>query len=414
MFFSDYIKLLLPAAALAAVICLAASPAYAEFRLEPAVSVSEEYNDNIFLAPNDPESDYITRIVPSIRLRYGTALWDWDLSYAYDYRYFARHAIEQNDTHRMNLVNHTRLLDDFLSLDIRDTYRRISLSPARDYTQESLFVNQSDSNVFTVNPYLRIRATSTDTVTMGYIYLNSWYEDPSAIDKIHNAVYIETSHELASRFSFSTGYKYNNETNDAEDYTKNDFYVFGLYEYMDGGIVSLTLGNSWFDFETGESTTQVFWNGTIVHKLPTVSFSFLAALNYLDDPQGTLTREDSYVVTLSKQTERTGVSGSFGLREYRSAKTKHLRTSVYFGTGTLSHALTTQTTIIGSLTVERLVDDRSNTYTSRYLPALRLEHELLERATLALHYRYTNVYSPDYYFNNYQNNRISVEITARF
>ena len=414
VFFSDHTKLLLPAAALAAVLYLAAAPAYAEYRMEPAISVSEEYNDNIFLEPNDPDSDYITRFVPSFRLSYGTAFWDWEVSYAYDYRYFARHAIDQDDTHSLNLLNHTRIMDDFLSLDITDTYRRVSLYPARDFTEESFFVNQSDSNIFTASPYLTIRASSTDTITMGYLFVSTWYKASSAIDKIDNVVYILTAHELTSRLSFSTGYRYTDEQNDAEDYTKNDIYVFGIYEYTDGGTLAVTLGNSWFDFDTRESTTQVFWDGTIVHRLPTVSFSFLAALNYRDDPQGTLIREDRYVATVAKETERTNISASLGLREYRSAKTKHLTSSVYFGTGTLSHALTTQTRIIGTLTVERLADERRNMYTSRYLPALHLEHELLTNVTLAVHYRYTNIYSQDIYENNYQNNRVTAEIRASF
>ncbi len=44
----------------------------------------------------------------------------------------------------------------------------------------------------------------------------------------------------------------------------------------------------------------------------------------------------------------------------------------------------------------------------------RFEHLFTENLTLALDYRYTNVYSPDVYVYNYFNNRFSVELRKVF
>ena len=50
----------------------------AEFRIQPGIALSEEYNDNIFLVPEKMEYDYIARISPSINIIYNGPFWDWN------------------------------------------------------------------------------------------------------------------------------------------------------------------------------------------------------------------------------------------------------------------------------------------------------------------------------------------------
>ncbi len=136
--------------------CYSASAHGAEFSLQPAITVSEEYTDNLFLTTTNRSEDYITRIVPSIRWTYKAPLWDWDVAYAYDHRYYAKFRDDQ-DLYTLDLKNHTRILGDFLQLDVEDVHARKPLSVVRDWTQESLFLNQTDINTFIVTPYIRMR-----------------------------------------------------------------------------------------------------------------------------------------------------------------------------------------------------------------------------------------------------------------
>jgi hypothetical protein len=78
-----------------------------EFRIQPAIALSEEYNDNVFLAPNDRRADYITSVVPSVRFAYKAPLWDWDVNYSYNYRYYARNTIDTDKTHTLSFANQT-------------------------------------------------------------------------------------------------------------------------------------------------------------------------------------------------------------------------------------------------------------------------------------------------------------------
>src|SRR5512135_3677122 len=84
----------------------------AEFRIQPALTIGEEYNDNIFLVPENTHTDYITRVVPSFDLKYKAPLWDWDVNYAYDYRYYEKGTIKNDSTHALNLRNHTTIMQD--------------------------------------------------------------------------------------------------------------------------------------------------------------------------------------------------------------------------------------------------------------------------------------------------------------
>jgi len=93
---------------------------------------------------------------------------------------------------------------------------------------------------------------------------------------------------------------------------------------------------------------------------------------------------------------------------------KHLENTNYQVTGTLSHAMTKKSRITLDLAAERLDDNQAGTSTERYLTGVRFEHLAMEQLTLALDYRYTDVYSPDTDGETYTNNRITVELRKVF
>jgi uncharacterized protein (PEP-CTERM system associated) len=145
---------------------MTAIQAGAEYRIEPGITLSEEYNDNIFITPQNPVHDYILRVVPTIHLVYSAPFWEWDAAYAFDYRSYAQRSKKRDSTSFLTLSNHTSLSPDFFFLDVKDDYRRVSLDTVRDFTQQSLFVNQTDSNAFLITPYLKLNLSSHTTGTV--------------------------------------------------------------------------------------------------------------------------------------------------------------------------------------------------------------------------------------------------------
>lgn len=389
----------------------------AEFRIQPGITLGEEYNDNIFLSPQDRSSDFISRLAPSLTMAYKVPLWDWDVRAFYEYRYYVRYHddIKQSDIPSFSLINHTRIKDEYIFLDIRENYSKVSLDPTRDFTQESAFINQTDSNVLTLNPYFIIRPTSQMTVTTGYTYLNTWYKDPIAIDQVDNTVYTGFQQDLSRRSIMTVGIIHDQNKNRIQDFTRDDAYLGYRYEYVENSTLSLKVGNSWFNDKTNAvRITQVFWDAILTHRYSTMTVTYETGLRFIPDPFLILRREDRYLATIRKDAERTSLVVSGGLIEYRNIINKHLEDSDYRVNGTLSHAITTKSKIILDLSADWWRNYVADTKTQRYLAGVRFEHLAAENLTLALEYRYTNAYSPEVYYDNYFNNRFSVELRKVF
>jgi hypothetical protein len=387
----------------------------AVLRVLPSMTVSEEYTDNVYLTRYNKEDDYITRAIPAFTLDYKTSLWDWHLDLAYDYRYYARGTKEGDSTIRANLRNHTELINNFFFIDVMDTYERVSLDVARDYTLESLFVNQTDQNIFTVNPYLVMRSESRYTPVLGYRYVNTWYEEDSGISTVENIGYAEMIADLSSKMTFTTGIRYTEGRNEVRDYNKADIYAGPRYTYAPNSYLYCLIGESFLDFQFQTDTTKhVIWDAGITHRYSTITVAYQMKSDYIPDPFYILRREDWYVFTLEKATPRTSYEISAGLYEYRSAATNHLEETTYRLSGSMRHALSPTVTMFLYESVQRLEDHQRNTSISLWESAIKFERLVLANLTLALDYRYTNSYSHNEYSDNYVNNRFIVELRKTF
>ena len=386
----------------------------AVFTIKPSLLISEEYNDNIFLERRDKSDDYITRLMPSITLNYETGLWKWDVKYTLDYRYYVKNSIEDDLTHNLEAETRLELLKERLFVIVRDEYSRVSLDVTRDFTRESLFLNQSDRNIFTLNPYFILRPSQVITVTTGYEYVNTWYEEDIAIDRIDNIAYIKSTYELSPRLILNAGYRFTQEENDVEDYTKNDIYIGSKYEYAEGSFLFFTLGHSWLDYETGDNIRHIYWNAGITHTFTLFTASLESGRDYLQDPEGTLTREDRYIASLRKTMERSTFNVSFYIREYRDFETEDLDTRTYGTGGNISYELTPRVTGKLEFVVEKLDRKLEDTYTRRYLGGLSIDYTVSEDMTLSFIYRYSDSHSPEIPDDNYTNNRFLLELKKSF
>jgi hypothetical protein len=378
--------------------------------------LSEEYSDNIYLTPENALPDYVTRVMPSIRMVYTAPFWDWDVAYAFDYRYYAYRSREHDSTHALTLLNRTNLVRERLFLDVRDEYRRVSLDPVRDYTQQSLFVNQTDSNDLNISPFFVFDITSHTSGTIGYQYRNLWYRQEGAINKTANGGYLDLVDELSPRTAISAGVRYIREDSDVFTYDKVDILAGPRYEYAEDSLVWLYLGNSWITPEDGTRETQGFWDVGIRHRFLTYTLTFNAALTYIDDPQQIVRRQDRYTATFQKNTDRWALAATVGRWEYRDLLTKHLQFTRHGLNGTLAYSLTEALRGAYSFNIDRYEDNSLRTYSMLYLNGLRLEYQFPANTMLALDYRYEHGYSPDSinYQMNYDSNRVALEIRKIF
>lgn len=390
----------------------------ADMNAEPSITLGEEYNDNPLLRRNNKVEDYITSVSPAIHVLSNSPLWDWDVAYAYTYRYYVRRTLSDDSANTLNLVNRTRVIDQYLFLDVTDIYNRVSLDVARDYTQESNVVNQTDTNTLYANPYFRLKLTKQSILTLGYGYRNIWYKDTSAADSDENIGYIEMKQDVSSRLTVTSKVLHDDQTfhqNGARTHWKrDDVSVVPGYEFAEGSLLTLGAGNSWFDFGDGRRNSQVFWDAGILHRYSTITASFMTGASYVPDPLYRERRLEQYVAAIKRDTDRLSLGMSAGMRHYRSVETKDIVATSRFVTGVMSHQVNEKVKLSLDATVDRNKDDVLHTSTVRYLGGLRLERLLAEGLTLAGIFRYSSVYTPEDYAGSYDNNRVTIELRKVF
>jgi hypothetical protein len=398
--------------------------AAAEYRIQPGILIGEEYNDNVFLSPDNEVDDFITRVVPSVHFVYIAPVWEWDVAYALDFRYYAERSKTDDSTHSLRLTNHTSIIREFFFIDVTDDYKRVSLDTSRDFTAESLFLNQTDTNHLNVTPYLRYNLSSHTSATTGYRYRNLWYEEPQAIDRTEQSVYADLSNELSLRTVVNAGIRYLRTETDLISYNRTEVFAGPRHEYAEGSTVWVIIGVSRLIRTRKTAPLQALWDVGIVHQFVTYTVSFNTALAYIDDP-GSFTdparrriqrREDRYVATLRKETERFALGATMGRWEYRNMLTQHLENTRNGIGGSLSYEITPTLRGTYALTIDRYDDNRMRTYSMLYNNTARLEYTFPADTLLALEYRFAHGYAPDpvNYYKNYDNNRVVVELRKRF
>ena len=100
----------------------------AEFTIKPSITLREEYDDNIYLTPDNRVGDYITRILPSVYLNYRAPMWDLTMNGTINWFYYAKRD-QSNATYDANLTSNMKLINNLLYFDVSDIYSSVVLNP---------------------------------------------------------------------------------------------------------------------------------------------------------------------------------------------------------------------------------------------------------------------------------------------
>jgi len=387
----------------------------AEFKIVPSITLSEEYNDNIFLVKEGKEEDYITRVRPSITLEYKMPRWESNVEYGFDYRYYAKKTRNDRVAHTLYSETNIEIIKKVFFLNLEDIYKRVSLNVTRDFTAESIFVNQTDQNIFNLNPYFVLRPASLLTVTTGYIFSDIWNRRDEAIDRIYNIAYIDSAFEVSPRVTLNARYEYSQVDTDAIDYNQNDISFGPRYNYAEGSYLFFMVGNTWLDFEGPDSFSNILWDAGITHKLATFTALLSSTRSYIVNPTSALTRKEQYKISISRTSERVSFDISIFYREFiRDAVNEGRKTTSYGISGDILYALTPKMTGTFGFNITKFQEEIANTYTNRYIPTLGIKYLLLEDLNLNFEYKYIDSFSPKLEGNNYKKNRLILSLRKSF
>lgn len=387
----------------------------ADFSIKPSLELSQEYTDNVFESNLNKRADYITRAQPGMVLKYNAPLWDWDLGYAFDYRYYARGSRKDDTTHNINAKGLVKLIDEKLFLELSDVYKRVSLDVTRDNTNESLFVNQSDQNIGTFSPYLVLRPSDRLTLKTGYRYVNTWYKESQAVSKQDHIGFINSSYELSAKFFLTGDYTFTREIPDKNSsFYRHEAYIGPRYEYADKSFIYAQGGFIASDYDNGTHFLNPSWNAGITHTFDTVTANISTGTKYSDDPLGTSTLESFYSASLTKNFQRGSLSLQGSYTEFSDANADKLFNKRYSGGFSSAYELTQDLKGTLALTYENYRDILLNGTTSKYFVDCGMNYSFGKELTTGLSYKYIDYSSATIATDNKQVNRVILEVKKVF
>lgn len=391
----------------------------ADYIIKPKITVSEEYTDNVYDDLSN-RSDYITRTQPGLLLKYSAPLWDWNFDGDYDYRYYARRSRTQDTTQNINSSGLIKIVDEKLFLELSDVYKRVSLNIARDTTNESLSVQQTDQNVGIVSPYMVLHPTAQLTMKSGYRYLNTWYKEPTAVSKQDHVGFLNSSYELSPKFSLTGDYSFTREIPVMNSsFSRQEAYLGPRYEYADKSFIFAKGGVIYTKYDIGNNLFNPAWSAGLTHTFETAVAVLSAGKSYSDDPLGASILQTSYSASFTQTLKRGSLIllGSYTrllTENYSSISTNRQNNNTYSGgfTGVFDATQELQGTL--GLTYQRYHDLVLSGSTNRYFVDCGLKYNFGKDLTAGLSYKYSDYSSAEIAIDNRKINRVILEAKKLF
>jgi hypothetical protein len=258
---------------LAIMLMSTASYSLDKFKIIPSVSVTEEYNDNLFLAESDTEDDFITTVFPKIEIHSSPNRYlDLDLNYGLRFKIYADHS-DLNDTSIRETQNvefdaQARPLNR-LFIDITDTYKRVPIDVDDSVAEGNVFFNMTERNTFFISPYVELPVTTTVSTRVGYSYTNIWHSDDESIDSDSYSAFVTLDKRFSSKVEGTLRYSYQAyrpESTDVQDiieeYDRQEGSAMVVYRANPNLEIRGEIGQAWTDFEEEEDddTDNTFWS----------------------------------------------------------------------------------------------------------------------------------------------------------
>ncbi len=264
------------------VLPLTSSIAMAGFHITPSISVRQEYNDNIYLTPNNEEDAFITTIIPAVNLTYEASRFTLSLDYSLHFKFYSNNS-NLNETslsrvQRVHLDSMVNIYREIVFIHITDDYRRVPIDDRSNTAVDNELTNMTDSNTFVFNPYILYPLTATLQVRADYIYENIWYKHKSGDDTENHTLSVDLIKEFTPTLKGELSFSYLMHRPDlTEEYDRQS--IEGTLEFEASQDLTITggMGYTWFDFDMSPDSDESFWNVGAEYKL---SEALALASNY--------------------------------------------------------------------------------------------------------------------------------------
>ena len=408
---------------------LSSPPATAKGRIEitPMVTVSEVYDDNIFLDRDDTKSDYITAVSPGIGLNMYSQHNGLDLFYAPTFVKY--HEYSDNDTTRHNARAHFwQQMGQNVRFDLRDDYLKsedpAEVSLAGYEEQQRLRHTRYTYERNIAEAALQYRFGPEDSLNIGYRHELLENKDPSLDDTTEHGPYGGVTYWFNKHNGMDLNYRYTKasfERNDGnpsgDDFDGHDVDLRYLYRWNQRTRAHIGYGYTSRDFEDESREDRTVHAGSVgvTHRFSPLTSLSLDVGYYKPEGHGTDDEGHlSYGATLNKTLERGSLSLSARSgwdEDYLDAEDQRGYTRYWSVGGDVNYALLKNLTAYAGASYREntyhLTDDEDETFRGR--GGLRMG--FLRWYSLSLEYAYLNRRSDDP-GDEYVDNRIMLIFSA--
>ena len=385
----------------------------AEFTIRPSITVSEEYDDNIFLTHEGRVDDYITRIMPSVSIHYKTPLWDWTLDDTFSFWYYANRGKSEtfNDG---SLTSKVTVIENFFYLDLGDRYSSVVLNPRQPSTDTNLATNRSDSNNLVLSPYIKYQLTPATLLTTGYRYTNIWYRDKTAVSRQMHTGFATGEYKLSPVLSTYVGAEFVADRPEKIDPDNNQTAVFArtVYKMNPRTTFDGSIGYRWIDFSVGQDEGRLNYDASLIYRFSEHGQIELKAASVLTSSPLDGVLQSRIEQATVKYGEAFSVSGSIFHRK-DSYLESDLVDVAYGGTAGVEYKPEPRLTFKAAGRVERDKFLPGDDVRKIYGGSGEMDYQLQEKMTLILSYNYTRENARDNSFE-YTDNVVTVQIRKTF
>ena len=294
------------------------TPAQTHVELTPEISVSEIYDDNLYLDDRDEISDYITEVSPGFTLNILSEKYNLGLLYFPTIVRYV-HESDANTVRHLGTITYEQYLHEHLRFDLTNTYLKSEDPLEEEYIAEVRH---------TRNPYQR----NTGSASLSYLFgteneLTAGYrndflknEDETIDDGMIQHPFATMTHWFDIRNGLELNYEYtkahfwrDDELEPGDDYTGNGYGLRYIYRFTPHATVSLdyNLATRNFRGDDAEEDYKIHDAGIEFEKAFSSDFSITLGGGYFIQENEYSDNEDGYMydASLTKEFQR----GSFSL-----------------------------------------------------------------------------------------------------
>ena len=315
-----------------------------EYTPELSLSLSEEYNDNIYLSHTDRIDDFITYIKPGIGLSIKSVTSELKLSYSPTFSYYKSNE-DLNETSHSFMANGNFTLSNRLSLTLMDNFVKSSeISDIIAIPDVGPITKRSELTYNIVSGNISYRLSENLTYRLGAFYFYTDYKEPGFTEVKAYSGNMGLDYRLSENTTLSANAAYTKYDYRPESDATEQAYTLGVsYKLTPTFTIGLTGGATITKIEdTGKSDTGFIGGVTLTKKFEKGQ----AVLSYMQSviagtQTGVPTRDQTVSLSLARTlTNKWAASLSASYSKYKSIETNDVDTDDTLFTAGLTYNFT--------------------------------------------------------------------------